>query len=135
MFLHETRKNPTAVGDGRAFERNRRKSDRFVKNGIRDWEGQASIVLDKARCSHFIRYEDLKSDPMTELRKLLMFLRIPEDEDRMRCLDKYLEGSVNRGQPEFSPYNDEQKELIAKAVRRVSDKMVAMGQPPLPYVI
>lgn len=108
--------------------------DRVFKGYLESWERIATLILENTPYLHVVIYEDLKADPINEIRKILKFVGIPGDPERLACLAKYSEGSMNRGQPEYNPFSAEQKASMAAAVRRTNTLVVKRGFPPLPFV-
>ena len=45
---------------------------------------------------HCIYYEELTDDPLAEMRKLLKYLHLPVNEERLQCIDKHSSGSFHR---------------------------------------
>ena len=43
-----------------------------------------------------IFYENLKRNPLKEIRKMLHFYKFPIDEGRLKCLQTHLEGKAKR---------------------------------------
>lgn len=80
-----------------------------------------------------LHYERLLMDPLGHLRKILRFLGMPVDEERLRCLATHLEGSFKRsGNEDFDPYTEEEKRRLSLAVERVQRLLRLMGYPDPP---
>nr|XP_027222305.1 uncharacterized protein LOC113814475 [Penaeus vannamei] len=80
-----------------------------------------------------LHYERLLMDPLGHLRKILRFLGMPVDEERLRCLATHLEGSFKRsGNEDFDPYTEEEKRRLSLAVERVQRLLRLMGYPDQP---
>lgn len=110
-----------------------RRLDNFFEKDIAFWERVATIALNGSQSLHVVVYENLKADPINEIRKIMKFLIIPEDPERLACLAKYTEGYVNRGQPEFNPFTAEQIVTMMETVRRVNALVEKRGFPSLPF--
>ncbi|XP_069982109.1 sialate:O-sulfotransferase 1-like isoform X2 [Penaeus vannamei] len=79
-----------------------------------------------------IPYEELKKDPIAQVRRALAFLGVPADEGRLECLRRYPDGPVLGLQRQVDPYTPEQKLALAKAVAEVSELLRERNFPPLP---
>ena len=69
---------------------------------------------------YFVFYEELKENPVEEIKKVLLFLGLDVDEDRLACLSDYLTGSFNRSNKTMDdPYTEEQHLLISAVVEGI----------------
>lgn len=108
--------------------------DKVFETRVAHWERVATLALNSSQDLLVVVYEKLKAEPINEIRKIMKFLIIPEDPERMACLAKYSEGPVNRGQPEYNPFTAEQIATMMEAVRRVNALVEERGFPLLPYI-
>ena len=76
---------------------------------------------------YFVAYEDLCKDPIEEIRKLLRHLNIAEQEDRLHCVRKNLEGNFffrRTGQQHVNPFTEDHhvimRTVIMKAAKLVN---------------
>ncbi|XP_047739451.1 WSC domain-containing protein 1-like [Hyalella azteca] len=106
--------------------------EKDLGNYIDSWERVATKAMTNPTVL-VLRYEDIKADPIRSVRKILAFLNIRPDEDRLACLARHVEGKVNRGQPELDIYTAEQEMIFSAAIARVSRLMESKGLPPLLY--
>ena len=68
---------------------------------------------------YFVFYEDLKENPVEEIRKLLQYLGLDVDESRLACLSNYLTGPFQRiGETMDDPYAEEDHLLINNMVEK-----------------
>lgn len=74
------------------------------------------------------RYEDLKSDVTSEVKRMLDFLHFPYTDESLKAAlaDDYT--SFKRlhksDEAEFAPFSDEQKAVVNDAVQTIIDSMV-----------
>ena len=57
-----------------------------------------------------VHYENVKTDVLTEMRKILNFFNMPISEERLKCLFKHKDGLFHREPtktPEVVPFNPE----------------------------
>ena len=73
---------------------------------------------------HFIFYENFVDNPIEETRKLVKYLKLPIDEDRLSCLSKATTGSFLRtGHQPKIPFTLDQHRIIRMMIRQ-ADKIV-----------
>ena len=58
----------------------------FVTVGASRWYEVISDCIQFGKKVYFIFYEEIKEEPISEIRKLMDYLRIPVDETRLRCI-------------------------------------------------
>ncbi|XP_071542920.1 sialate:O-sulfotransferase 1-like [Panulirus ornatus] len=81
---------------------------------------------------HVIHYGDLVQDPMRELRQVLRFLRVPEDEGRLACVASHMRGSFKRNSStHFDPFIMDEKLRFTNAVGRVNRLLRLLDYPLL----
>lgn len=79
-----------------------------------------------------VHYEHLKTDLPNVLRKILTFLNLPIDEDRLECLSEHRNGFFHRGSsgasssqsPEMVAFNGELRVIIDKVIDHVNDQLL-----------
>ena len=72
-----------------------------------------------------MNYQDLKEDPLAELRKVLNYLKIAPNERRLDCLGENIEGSMRRNQQNISsPYTREQREIINRVIKTANNLLL-----------
>ncbi len=76
--------------DGTLSEFIRDKSEHGVKNLVR-WRKEVPIAAKLAKSSHYARYEDMRKDIRKEIIRLIRFLRIRLDEDKVDEVIKFTE--------------------------------------------
>lgn len=106
----------------------------YVKQATITWE---QLISDRLLWSsapiHVVYYEQLVQDPIFYVKEMLEFLRIPADENRLRCLENHLEGSFKRPhRNESDPYEPEEKAAMSYAVQRVRRLLNLLGYPEMP---
>ena len=65
----------------------------------------------------FLVVQDLKDDPIEELKKLLSHLRVEIDQGRLDCIEKHSEGSFHRiNSAEEDPFTPELHQLLDRNI-------------------
>ena len=59
----------------------------FLMVQARLWLVTASNWISNSSALLIVHYEELKIEPLPELRKMLRFLRVPVDEQRLKCIE------------------------------------------------
>ncbi|KAG0710471.1 WSC domain-containing protein 1 [Chionoecetes opilio] len=106
----------------------------FVEKAVSYWmELAVNSLLWTEAPLHVLYYERLVEEPLKELRSVLAFLRVPEDEGRMACIAEHLEGKFKRkGNKNIDPYTVQEKTSMAAAARAVNRTLQLLGYAPLP---
>ncbi|RXG59628.1 hypothetical protein Avbf_04971 [Armadillidium vulgare] len=81
-------------------------------------------------------YEDLKENPLQELRRMLDFLEVKEDEKRISCLKKHMKGPAKRDHKELKieAFTKSEKRLIAHSLANTLNLLRNRGiKPPKSY--
>ncbi|ROT85041.1 WSC domain-containing protein 1, partial [Penaeus vannamei] len=99
---------------------------------LREWTKLATDRLLYSQRLLVIPYEELKKDPIAQVRRALAFLGVPADEGRLECLRRYSEVPALGLQTQVDPYTPEQKLALAKAAVEVSELLRERNFPPLP---
>jgi hypothetical protein len=68
-----------------------------VESGLKRWYELIADWLDFGTELYFVFYEELVEDPLGEVRRLLHYLNLPVDEQRMACTAKHLSGRGESG--------------------------------------
>ena len=92
----------------------------------------AAATADKLLVVH---YEHFRNDPIAEVKKILKFLKIEEDPERLNCLLKFKNGYFKRkSKPKLSeiPFSRSQRSAIDKIIRNVNEVLVRKGYQNLP---
>ncbi|XP_037790990.1 WSC domain-containing protein 1-like [Penaeus monodon] len=105
---------------------------RFANRQLPAWKKLARNRLLYSRRILVIPYEELREDPIAQVRRALAFLGVPADEARLACLQNHLKGPAMGLQRQVDPYSPEQKMAIKKAIANVSDLLQKRNFPPLP---
>merc|ERR1711936_70942 len=113
--------------------------EEFVKVELNDWVSlalnwtlPAAATADKLLVVH---YEHFRNDPIAEVKKILKFLKIEEDPERLNCLLKFKNGYFKRkSKPKLSeiPFSRSQRSAIDKIIRNVNEVLVRKGYQNLP---
>ena len=86
---------------------------------------------------HITHYEFLSKSPVEEIRKILIFLGLPVDEDRLECIKESSDGLFKRKPSkhvplDMNPYNAELKNIIYEAIDELNLVLEKKGKPRLP---
>ncbi|XP_043215331.1 WSC domain-containing protein 1-like [Amphibalanus amphitrite] len=96
-----------------------------------DWLNMTSLA-------HVIHFENLRHDPVSEMRRLLRFVGMPENKGRLNCIEKYPEGRFRRtssGRQIFhhrDVFSAEHRALLDSAIETVRTALESGDHPPLP---
>ena len=82
-----------------------------------------------------VHFEDVISDRITEVERILGFLNIEKDEDRLACLqhcnvDMYQRNSKKL---ERSPFTDKLRSVVDGSISKVDSILVQYGHQGIPY--
>ncbi|XP_042234343.1 uncharacterized protein LOC121874310 isoform X2 [Homarus americanus] len=84
-----------------------------------DW-----LTLSKPKDMHVTFYENLKIDPVEEMRKILRYLKLPDDEDRLHCVGSNTDGLFKKASKnvplDFNPFTSELNDVVYKAIHEVN---------------
>jgi len=83
-----------------------------------------------------VHYENVKTDVLTEMRKILNFFNMPISEDRLKCLFKHKDGLFHREPtktPEVVPFNPEIRKAMDNVINHVNENILKKrGYDPMP---
>ncbi|XP_070580524.1 sialate:O-sulfotransferase 2-like [Ptychodera flava] len=111
---------------------------KFVMGKSRTWTNTAINWLQYSKRILVIYYEDLIEDHEREIRKILNFIELPENNGRLLCLSEDTDGPFKRPEKreiqrlDFDPFTDDMKEYIDIFIRTVAMAIELKAQPPLP---
>ena len=72
-----------------------------------------------------ITFQDLKKDPIKELKKVLRYLKVEVNQARLECLEEHTEGHMKRTQQSVAdPYNDQVKRTINKIIKTANNLLI-----------
>ena len=92
----------------------------FVFRGIYRWFELIDDWVQFGSDIYFVFYEDLKGNPVEEMRKLMGYLGLQVDEERLACLSRHLAGSFHRAsQDTKDPFTEEHHLMISSVLQRV----------------
>lgn len=80
-------------------------------------------------------YEDLKRDPVAQLRGIIHFLGLEVSEERLLCLESQLEGKFKRPNTQkldYDPFTPAMREQINKLITTVDDALKKKDLTGLP---
>nr|XP_027232289.1 WSC domain-containing protein 1-like [Penaeus vannamei] len=104
----------------------------FANHQLFKWTKLAKDRLSYSRRLLVVPYEELREDPIAQVRRALAFLGIPADEGRLACLQNHIQGPALGLQRQVDPYSPEQKVALAEAVASISELLRKRNFPPLP---
>ncbi|XP_064112414.1 sialate:O-sulfotransferase 1-like isoform X2 [Macrobrachium nipponense] len=105
---------------------------KFVKTCIGGWTTVAADRLTFSRKLLVVPYEYLLENPIAQVRRILRFLSVPEDEGRLACLSRHTEGPAKGLQRKVDPYTEEQRKLMAQRVSEIQKLLKSRNMDPLP---
>lgn len=98
----------------------------FVEEESSHWERMMRNCLKDSLKTKVVFYENLQTNLELELANLHLFLRVPIDIERLKCVKSNSEGKFHRGaDQEFDPYTEE---MVAKINRRILSAAVALKE-------
>ena len=94
----------------------------FVVVGIERWLEVITDWIEQGKDVYFIFYEDLADAPTAEIRKLLNYLKLNIDEDRLRCIELHSSGSFHRKRHQAEdPFRLEDHNKIDAAIEKANN--------------
>ncbi len=87
--------------------------------------------------TYVMHYEDLRDDPVQEMRGVLHYLNLPEDSARLECLGKNQDGMFKRKPSKnanlnFDPFTPALRAVIYEAIHAVDQALRERGKAGLP---
>ncbi|XP_069985492.1 WSCD family member AGAP003962 [Penaeus vannamei] len=104
----------------------------FVWARTLEWSRMITKAAEKYENLTTLFYEDLLKDPLKELRRILRFLRVEPDEERLACLARHLEGPFKGAKKVHDPYSVFEKKVLKSAIVSASRALEERGYAPLP---
>ncbi|XP_042236309.1 WSC domain-containing protein 1-like [Homarus americanus] len=105
----------------------------FYQNMLNRWMDVIRNALENSRLRLLpMYYEQLREDPIKEVRRMLNFLRLKPNEERLVCVARHITGKMKGGQKKFNPYTKNEMNQAQEAVKIVNNLLVKRGLPPLP---
>ena len=106
----------------------------FVTGKSRAWADTVISFLQYSKRVLVIYYEDLQTNLYDNLVKMVEFLGLPVEEDRLLCVLGNPDGKLKRPtrQLTFDPYTDEMRGFITLYIKRVSVALKLKNQRALP---
>ena len=113
----------------------------FVKLKMNLWKEFYTDWLESSRTADIlvVFYEDLLTDSIEVVRKIMKFLSLPIDENRLDCLAEFPDGGFKRKPPTKQPqnylkntYDQELKSVIYAAIDDLNQALIAKDKSPLP---
>ena len=74
----------------------RKRFQNFIVVGIERWLELITDWIEQGKDVYFIFYKDLVDAPTGKIRKLLNYLKLNIDEDRLHCIELHSSGSFHR---------------------------------------
>ncbi|KAG7161829.1 WSC domain-containing protein 1-like 1 [Homarus americanus] len=111
---------------------------RFVHGQMEVWRAYALDWITLGRSVLVVHYEYLLEDPQRELLRILQFLRLRVEKQRLQCVMANLDGAFRRVTPDkisyriSDPYTKELHEVVEEGMRDVDLALVKHGWPGLP---
>ncbi|CAL4168110.1 unnamed protein product, partial [Meganyctiphanes norvegica] len=92
----------------------------FVKKNIKVWRQVTESRLLWSRQLLVVLYEELQQNPVIQVRRILNFLGLQEDPDRMACLSKFIDGKAKGTNKEVSPFSEKEKVYFREAIEAIA---------------
>ena len=110
---HHTKVVPLSTYSTREFKN-------FAFTGIYRWFELIDDWIKFGKDLYFVFYENLKDNPVEEIKKLMLYLGLEVDHERLGCLANHLAGSFHRisNQTE-NPFTEEHELMISSVVEKV----------------
>ncbi|XP_075882109.1 sialate:O-sulfotransferase 2 [Nelusetta ayraudi] len=108
---------------------------KYIKVTAPYWASLFLDWLNYGKKIHVVYYEDLKRDPVTQLRGVIHFLGLEVSEERLLCLESQLEGKFKRPNTQkldYDPFTPAMKEQINKLITTVDDALKKKNLTGLP---
>ncbi|CAL4108252.1 unnamed protein product, partial [Meganyctiphanes norvegica] len=111
---------------------------RFVRGQIEIWRSYALDWIQMGRSSMIVHYEHLIEDTHREMLRIMKFLRLRVDEQRLDCTLKHNDGSFKRNTPNHifyrlhDPFTPELHGIVEAAIDDVNDALEIRKWPQLP---
>ncbi|KAG7175709.1 uncharacterized protein LOC121857317 [Homarus americanus] len=96
------------------------------------WSETVTSALARFPTLLILYYEHLQQDPIREVRRVLDFLHLPPDEERLTCLTRHLQGPFLGAKKVDDPFTQFEKKIIQTAIKSASRALQEKGRPPLP---
>ena len=110
------------------------KFEKFAVENLKKWQTLIEdwVVLGEVQVVHF---ENLVTSRIAEVKKILNFLKIQEDEQRLKCL-QFCNVDLYKRKPkaaEKSPFNENLKNKVWESIRKVNSLLLKYGHEGIPY--
>ena len=110
------------------------KFEKFAVENLKKWQTLIEdwVVLGEIQVVHF---ENLVTSRIAEVKKILNFLKIQKDEQRLECL-QFCNVDLYKRKPkaaEKSPFNENLKNKIWESIRKVNSLLLKHGHEGIPY--
>ena len=116
--------------------------DRFVSIKIKSWElFYTDWLTTPGVTTNVVHFENLKDALRWNLLKVLDFLNLQPDSQRLQCLFRHEEGFFHRknntkvaskSSMMKDPYTNEQKRKIRAAIKKVNQALIQAGKESMP---
>ncbi|XP_064079244.1 sialate:O-sulfotransferase 1-like [Macrobrachium nipponense] len=104
----------------------------FIQGKLKKWLRTYIFALTKRKIIFPVSYELIREDPIGQTRRLLTFLNIKPDENRLACLAKHITGKVKAGQRSNKPYTPEEEKQMEAALEKINHYLKKRGLQPMP---
>ncbi|PIK62771.1 putative WSC domain-containing protein 1-like [Apostichopus japonicus] len=107
----------------------------FAIEASSNWSRKIGTQLEKIPNRMILYYENLVQDTNFELHRMLEFLKVTPDENRIRCLFENVTGSFKRKhrKRDFNPYSSEMNDTIDSEILKLRKIMKEYGYILPPY--
>ena len=109
--------------------------DDFVFQALLHWLEIIEDWISVGKDVYFVFYENIAEDPIAESRKLLAYLGLPVDEERLACLSKDITGAFLRTSHHTSvPFTREHHAMVRMVIDRADHVIREMNGRGLPRI-
>lgn len=107
----------------------------YIKKYAPWWASHVLNWLQYGKKIYVVFYEELKRDPITQLRGMVQFLGLNVSEERLLCVESQMEGNFKRPgtrKLDYDPFTPEMQEKIDELIRTVDDALKKKNLKGLP---
>lgn len=108
----------------------------FVVSGAENWQSLIESWATSPKDTLLVAYEELRSHPEEQLKKMLKFLRVTPTEGRLRCVLRHLEGNFHNKEhpvvPDKTVFDEETRLVVWDIISSVDGMLRERGYDGLP---
>ncbi|XP_061163273.1 WSCD family member CG9164-like [Saccostrea echinata] len=123
LLAEFNRKNAGHIGHAKT-EDFKQKWIPYVNNSARHWLNMTKDWLNFTGDLHIVRYEQLKADPINEIKRLLNFLQIHISQEELMCVYQNMNGRFKRPRKnvtDYGPYSSEMRSILVQYEQQINE--------------